>query len=308
VQRFGCYVAIEQPGHGWHWPWPIETMTRLNIANIPSLDSKALMLTADQSLIDLSWSVQYRISDPLQYLFQVRDPEATLREVSESGIRALAGSTQLQALLSGDARARITTEARARIQKELNAYGAGISLTGINLTDVHLPDAVLAAQRDADKAAEDRQRALTDAQTYASDILAKAQSATQRQLADAQVYAAQTEANADAEAQRFTQLLNAYVQAPEVTRNRLYIDTMEGILSRSRKIVVDVKSGTGNLIYLPLDKLAEEMRTGAVPGAPANNAGSAAAGSTAAPAGAAAASAPAAAGAEDDRGRERTER
>jgi len=316
VQRFGRYVVIEQPGHGWHWPWPIETMTRLNISNIPSLDSKALMLTADQSLIDLSWSVQYRISDPLHYLFQVRDPEPTLREVSETEMRALVGSMPLQALLNGDARARITSEARARIQGALNSYGAGVTLTGINLTDEHLPDPVLSAQRDADKAADDRQRALTEAQAYASDILAKAQSTTQRQLADAQIYAAQTVASADVEAERFTQVVDAYAQAPEITRNRLYIDTMEGILSRSRKIVVDVKSGTGNLIYLPLDKLAEEMR--AVPGAPSNNAGGAAAGSAAAgsaavgsataPAGAAAGSANGAAADQDDRGRERTER
>jgi membrane protease subunit HflK len=137
----------------------------------------------------------------------------------------------------------------------------------------------LSTQRDVEKAAEDRQRAIADAQAYANDILPKAQAAAQRQLADAQVYAAQTVANADGEAERFTQLAGAYAQAPEVTRSRLYIDTMQTILSRSRKIVVDAKNGGGNMIYLPLDKLAEAVRAATPSATPVGSttAGSAAA-------------------------------
>ena len=278
VQRFGRYLAIEQPGHGWHWPWPIETMQKLNVANIQGLDSKGLMLTADQSLIEIGWSVQYRINDPVHYLFQLRDPQLTLGQTSETVLRELVAQHDMPALLTGDARGRVTGDARGRIQQAVDAYRAGITVTSVNMTAVQLPDAALSAQRDAEKAVEDRQRAIADAQAFANDILPKAQAAAQRQLAEAQVYAAQTIANADGEADRFAQLAGAYAQAPEATRSRLYIDTMESILSRSRKIVIDVKNGSGNMIYLPLDKLAEAVRA-ATPGAtPANSAPAAAAG------------------------------
>ncbi|MFI4869529.1 MAG: FtsH protease activity modulator HflK [Steroidobacterales bacterium] len=289
VQRFGRYLAIEQPGHGWHWPWPIETMQKLNVASIQGLDSKALMLTADQSLIQIGWSVQYRINDPVQYLFQVRDPQLTLGQTGETLLRELVAQHTLSALLTGDARGQVTTEARGRIQQLVDDYRAGVIVTSVNMTDVQLPDAVVATQRDAEKAEEDRQRAIADAQAFANDILPKAQAAAQRQLADAQVYAAQTVANADGEAERFTQLALTYAQAPEATRSRLYIDTVESILSRSHKIVIDAKSGGGNLIYLPLDKLAEAVRAavpGATPAIAAPAAGAATAGAAGAGAGA----------------------
>ena len=145
VQRFGRYVAIEQPGHGWHWPWPIETVSKMDVANPEGVDSKALMLSSDQSLIDISWSVQYRISDPLHYLFHVREPQASLRQASETVVRELVAANSIATLLDGEARARISTEARERIQKALDGYGAGIDVTAVNLTDLQLPDAVRAA-------------------------------------------------------------------------------------------------------------------------------------------------------------------
>jgi len=335
VLRFGAYVDIEQPGHGWHWPWPIETMQKLNVASIQGLESKALMLTADQSLVDIGWSVQYRISDPVQYLFKLRDPPLTLGQTGETVVRELVAQHDLASLLSGDARTLVTTDARARMQQMLDGYDAGISIASVNMTDVQLPDAILATQRDAEKAVEDRQRAIADAQAFANDIVPKAEAAAQRQLADAQVYAAQTEANADGEAERFTQLAAAYAQAPEATRSRLYIDTMETVLTRSRKIVIDAKNGNGSMIYLPLDKLAEAVRGvttapgaspagapgGAVPGG-ASSAGTAGASAAANPGGsspplsaapAAGASAPSAASGSDrseltDRSRDRVER
>jgi membrane protease subunit HflK len=305
VQRFGRYLAIEQPGHGWHWPWPIETMQKLNVASIQGLDSKALMLTADQSLIEIGWSVQYRINDPVQYLFRLREPQLTLGQTSETALRELVARRELPALLSGDARGLVTGDARVRIQQAVDAYRAGITVTSVNMTNVQLPDAALSAQRDAEKATQDRQRTIADAQAFANDILPKAQAAAQRQLAEAQVYAAQTVANADGEAERFAQLAGAYAQAPEATRSRLYIDTMETILSHSRKIVIDAKNGSGNMIYLPLDKLAEAVRAATPSATPASSA----------PAAAAAPGAGAAAGAvsgdrsdQVERGRERVDR
>jgi modulator of FtsH protease HflK len=236
----------------------------------------------------------------------------------------------MASLLSGDARAQVTADARARIQQMLDGYRAGITITAVNMTDVQLPDAILSTQRDAEKAGEDRQREIADAQAFANDIVPKAQAAAQRQLADAQVYAAQTVANADGEAERFTQLAAAYAQSPEVTRSRLYIDTMETILTRSRKIVIDAKNGNGSMIYLPLDKLAEAVRAvtpgpiigAAVPAAGTAGSGAASAASASASAGAAgtaaagpaAAAAPTSGGASTDRpdpgerGRDRVDR
>ncbi|HEY1726574.1 MAG TPA: FtsH protease activity modulator HflK [Steroidobacteraceae bacterium] len=282
VQRFGRYLGIEQPGHGWHWPWPIETMQKLNVGNIQSIESKGLMLTADQSLIDIGWSIQYHIDDPVQYLFDVREPQLTLAQTGAMMLRQLVARHDLASLLSGEARGQVTDEARTRIQQALDSYRAGVRVTAVNMTDVQLPDAVLSSQRDAEKATEDRQRAIADAQAFADDILPKAQATAQHQLADAQVYAAQTVANAEGDAARFIDQANAYAQAPEVTRNRLYIDTMESVLTRSRKIFIDAKSGNGSMLYLPLDKLAEAVRATAPSSAP-----SAAAPSTAPPGGAA---------------------
>lgn len=265
VQRFGRYLALDPPGYDWHWPWPIETVRKLDVSNIDALDSKALMLANDQSLIDISWSIQYRIADPLKFMFHVRDPQEGLRQSSETVLRELIAGSTPASLLGGDARSRIAAEARARIQKIVDDYGAGVNVAAVNLADVRLPDAVQAAQRDAAKASEDRQHAITDAEANAGDIVAKAQSAAQQRLSEAQVYSAQTRAAADGEAQRFTELAQAYAKAPEVTRSRMYIETMESVLSKAHKIILDTKTGNGNVIYVPLDKLVEAIRNSAPP-------------------------------------------
>jgi len=180
-------------------------MTKLDVTRIEALDSKALMLTDDEGLIDVSWSVQYRIADPLKFLFQVRDPQESLRQASETIMRELVAASSQASLADGEARPRVAATARGRIQQALDTYGAGVNLVGVNLADVRLPDPVQSAQRDAVKAAEDRQHARADAEAYRSDIVPKAQSAAQRQLSDAQGYATQTRAAAEGEAQRFTQ-------------------------------------------------------------------------------------------------------
>jgi modulator of FtsH protease HflK len=239
-------------------------MTKLNVANIEGLDSKAAMLTVEQSLVNISWSVQYRIGDPLQYAFQLRDPETTLRQVSETKVREFVARQPLQSLVNGDARARLSSDVRERIQQALVGYDAGIDITSVTVTDVQLPDPVLAAQREAERASDDRQHAITEAQTYATDAVQKAQSTAQKQLTDAQVYATQTVATAQGDAERFTALVDAVgTQTPQVTRQRLYVDAMQDILSHAHKIFIDAPNGT--LIYLPLDKLAEAIKSGNAP-------------------------------------------
>jgi modulator of FtsH protease HflK len=261
VQSFGRYVATELPGSGWHWPWPIQTLTKRDVERLDSLEARSTVLSSDQGLINLGWSVQYRVADLRQFLFQLHDPVGTARQASETVIRELAAGDTLQSLLSGQAREQLGAQAQGRIQQILDRYAAGMRVSSVSLTDVSLPDPVTAAQRDATHAADDRRRALTDAHTYASSLVLKAQAAAQQQLSDARVYATQTLAQAQADAEHFTQMARAYELSPRVMRDRLYIQTIEGILASSHKIFVDAREGT--TINLPLDKLTEQLRSGA---------------------------------------------
>jgi len=302
IQRFGKFQSMTDTGSGmgWHLPWPVETLSKVNVAGINSIDYQSRMLTSDVNLVNITCAIQYQYTDALKVLFQVRDPEATLREVSESAIREIVGQNTLDAVLAGATRAAVTANTRDLIQKTLDVYGSGIRVVSVNLTEVQVPEAVQSAQRDANKAIEDRERYSKEAQAYANDLVPRARGAAQRQLLDAEAYKQQIVAKAEGDTSRFTQLANAYAAAPEVTRERLYIDAVNTILARSRKVFLDAKTGNGNMIYLPLDKLMEAGQGRNA--APSEITSSAPA--------AAAATAPAAATADngDSRGRERTER
>jgi len=258
IQRFGKFQSIRQEGLGWRWPWPVETITKVNVANINSSEYKSRVLTADVNLVELRFAVQYQFAEPLKVLFQVRDPERTLREVSESAIRETVGRSELNDVLVGATRPQVTKRTKDLIQRTLDAYGTGILVTTVNLTDVQVPDAVVASQRDANKALADQERFVKEAQAYANGILPVAQGKAARVQQEAEAYKAQTVAIAEGQASRFSQLVDAYERSPQVTRERLYLETMETILGRANKIVVDSKPGSGgngNMIYLPLDKL-----------------------------------------------------
>jgi membrane protease subunit HflK len=207
--------------------------------------------------VNINCAIQFQNADPLKLLFKVRDPDVTLQQVSESAIREVIGQNTLEAVLAGASRAAITSNTRDLIQKTLDSYGTGIRVISVNLTEVQVPEAVQAAQRDANKAIEDRERYSKEAQAYSNDLLPRARGTAQRQLLEAEAYKLQAIAKAEGDTSRFSQLAAAYAQAPDVTRNRLYIETMETVLSRSRKVILDAKSGTGNMIYLPLDKMVE---------------------------------------------------
>ena len=257
IQRFGKLVAVKQKGLGWRWPWPIETVTKVNTQNVNSSDYRSRVLTADINLVELHFAVQYRFSDPVKVLFRVRDPAATLKEVSESAIREIVGQSELDDVLVGATRPEVTRRSKELIQRTLDFYNTGITVTSVNLTDVQVPDPVVASQRDANKALADQERFIKEAQAYANGIVPVAQGAAARLQQDAEAYKAKVVALAEGEASRFSQVAAVYAQAPEVTRKRLYLDTMETVLSRARKVVVDGKNGNGNLLYLPLDKLME---------------------------------------------------
>src|ERR1700752_1294979 len=239
VQRFGRLVDIKAPGVGWRWPWPVETPTMVNVASVNSSDFKSRVLTSDVNLVDLHFAVQYQFADPVKKLFRVRDPESTLSEVSESAIREIVGRSTLDELLRGSTRAEITHRTKELIQFVLNAYNAGITVTTVNLEDVQVPDAVVPAQRDANKAQADKERFILEAEAYANSILPVAQGSAARIQQDAQAYRAQVVALAEGQAARFAQLEAAYEQAPEVTRRRLYMDTVENVLARAHKVLID---------------------------------------------------------------------
>jgi len=261
IQRFGRLIHVRGQGWGWRWPSPIETLTKVNVANVNSSDYKERVLTADVNLVELRFAVQYQYTDPVKVLFKVADPEATLRGVSESAFRQIVGQSPLDDVLVGATRPHITQRTKELIQRTLDFYNAGITVTSVNLTDVQVPDAVIPSQRDANKALADQERFVKEAQAYANGVIPVAQGGASRLQQDAAGYHAQVVALAEGQASRFTQLADAYAQAPEVTRKRLYLETIETIFARSHKVLLDAKAGTGNgnLIYLPLDKLLEHV-------------------------------------------------
>jgi modulator of FtsH protease HflK len=255
VTRFGQYTATAEPGLRWHMPWPIEARQIVNVESVEGFSDQTRMLTSDENLVDINIAVQYRRAEPVAYAFNVRDPQSTLSEVSESAIREVVGQSTLDFVLEAG-RQEITAKTRDRIQRTLDSYKTGIEVTTVNLQGVSVPEQVQASQQDAIKAREDKERLALEAQAYSNDILPKAKGSAARQSADAQAYKARIVADADGEAARFTQLLQAYDRAPAVTRQRLYYETMEEVLGNTNKVLVDTK-GTGNMLYLPLDKMLE---------------------------------------------------
>ena len=255
VTRFGKYVATTEPGLRWHLPWPIESRQIINVESVEGFSDQTRMLTSDENLVDINIAVQYRRAEPVAFAFNVRDPEATLGEVSESAIREIVGRSTLDFVLE-EGRQEITAKTRELIQRTLDSYESGMEVTTVNLQGVSVPEQVQTSQRDAIKAREDKERLGLEAQAYANDILPKAKGSAARQMEDSLAYKARIVADAEGEAARFSKLLEAYERAPGVTRQRLYFETLEEVLGNASKVIVSTE-GTGNMIYLPLDKLME---------------------------------------------------
>jgi membrane protease subunit HflK len=259
ILRFGRHVDTTLPGLHWHMPWPIETKQIVNTAAIQSFTEQTRMLTSDENLVEINMEVQYRAANALDYAFNVYQPEETLHEVSESAIREVIGRSKLDSVLESG-RQDIVIRTQELIQRTLDAYKIGLEVTAVNLQDVRVPNEVAPAQADAIKAREDRDRLSLAAQAYANDLIPRARGNAVRQVQDAQAYKSQLVANAEGEADRFLKLLSEYERAPGVTRERLYLQTVETVLKSSRKVILDTEGGGGNLVYLPIDKLLEQGR------------------------------------------------
>ncbi len=262
ITRFGAYTRTTLPGLRWHFPWPIERVELVNVAEIVPFNQETRMLTADENIIVVDLVVQYRKADPVSYLFNVRDPEGTLRDISESAIRQVVGKNKLDfVLLEGRNEVALRTE--ELIQQALDEYKAGVQVTKVNLQDANFPSQVEAAVQDAIKAREDRERLSFEAEAYANDILPKARGEAVRRSEDAEAYRARVVADAQGEASRFEDLLVEYRKAPGVTRQRLYLEAVESVFANASKVVVGEgsKPGASNkLIYLPIDKLIEQRQ------------------------------------------------
>lgn len=256
VLRFGEYSATTMPGLRWHLPWPVEQVNLVNISEISTFSQQTRMLTADENIVFVDLVVQYRRTDPKLYLFNVRDPEGTVSDASESAIREIIGKNTLFFSI-GEGRTEIADATRRLIQQTLDEYGTGIEVTAVNLQDANFPDQVEAAVRDAIRAREDKDRLSLEAQTYANDIIPRARGEAARRREDAEAYKARVVADAEGQASRFEQVLVEYQAAPAVTRERLYIEAIEDVLAVSNKVLLDAKAGN-SLLYLPVDKMLEQ--------------------------------------------------
>ena len=256
VLRFGDHVATQQPGLRWHWPWPIESIVTVNVTENEIWDYSGSMLTRDENIVNIVLTVQYRRTDPEAYLFGLEDPEESLEFVTASAIREVVGKNELDFIIT-DGRAEVAAQTQDLLQRTLDEYGTGIAIFEVNLLDANFPSDVEGAVQDAIQAREDRERFILEADRYSNDLLPRARGQAARQLQDAEAYRARAIANAEGEADRFVQLLREYERAPAVTRERLYIETLQDILSNSTKVLLDTEGGN-NLLYLPLDQLVQQ--------------------------------------------------
>ncbi|MCH9693946.1 MAG: FtsH protease activity modulator HflK [Gammaproteobacteria bacterium] len=275
VQRFGKHVYESEdvqtaaPGLRWHWPFPIETVDVVNVQEVNDYPFSTEMLTADEQYVFIDVVVQYRRTDPVKFSFEVAGPEVTLQDVTESALRGVVGTSTLTELI-GERREQIPERTITELQETLETYGAGLTVTSINLRVVDYPKSVQEAVDDTQKARNDKERYELEAQTYANDIIPRARGAAQRVLQDAEAYRDRLIATAEGDAARFEALLAEYQKAPKVTRDRLYIEAVEDVYGRSSKIILD-SEGSGNLLYLPIDQLLRQA--GSLPANGSNNAG-----------------------------------
>ena len=255
VQRFGAFTETTLPGLRWHLPYPIETVDLVNTTAISNYAYRTEMLTADEQYVFIDMVVQYRRSDPVKYSFEVVDPDMTLQDVTESALREVVGTTTLEELVTAR-RDEIASRTQQVLQDTMDMYGegTGITVTSISLETVNYPAAVQAAVDDAQKARNDSERFILEADEYANDIIPKARGEAARVLEDARAYRDRKIADSEGEAARFESLLTEYLRAPRVTRDRLYIEAVEEVYGKSAKVLMDT-DGSSNLLYLPLDQI-----------------------------------------------------
>jgi len=280
VLRFGQYTETTEPGARWHLPWPIESHEIVNVSSVRTLEvgysgsaknkklSEALMLTDDENIVDLQFAAQYILKDAKDYLFnnQFDDDTEIVKQAAETAMREIVGKSKMDFVLY-EGRAEVAARAKKLMQVILDHYKTGISISQVTLQNVQPPEQVQAAFDDAVKANQDRERLKNEAQAYANDVVPRARGAASRLQQESQGYRQAVIANSEGEASRFSQIESQYKKAPVVTRERMYLDSMQDVMNNTSKVVVDQKGGN-SLLYLPLDKLQQMATQPAAPQAP----------------------------------------
>ncbi|MGZ3237071.1 MAG: FtsH protease activity modulator HflK [Burkholderiaceae bacterium] len=265
VMTFGKYSYSTPAGFNWRWPYPFQSHEIVNVSQVRSVEvgyrtnvknkqpSEALMLTEDENIVDIQFAVQYTLKDAADWLFNNRDQDETVKQVAETSIREVVGKSKMDFVLY-EGRSAVATSVQQSMQKILDHYKSGVEIREVTMQGVQPPEQVQAAFDDAVKAGQDRERQKSEGQAYANDVIPRASGAASRLKQEAEGYRASVIANAEGDASRFKQVLTEYSKAPAVTRDRMYLDTMQQIFSNTTKVMLDAKSGS-NLLYLPLDKL-----------------------------------------------------
>lgn len=271
LQRFGKFTTTTEPGPRWHWPFPIESVTVVNMEQVRRLEvgyrssgegsgsktkvpREALMLTEDENIIDMQVAVQYKLKSAKDYIFNNRDTDKSVMSAAETAIREVVGKSKLDNLLQ-----KGLPDTSARMQTILDSYNTGILITSVSRQKGAAPEQVKEAFDDVNRAGQDYQRQINLGQAYANDVIPKARGNASRLASEAAGYKLKVESEATGNASRFEQILTQYNKAPVVTRQRLYLDAQEQIMSNTTKIIVDQKGGN-SMLYLPLDKLMETSR------------------------------------------------
>ncbi|WP_317205776.1 FtsH protease activity modulator HflK [Janthinobacterium sp.] len=265
VMTFGRYSHSTPAGFNWRWPYPFQTDETVNVSQVRTVEvgyrstvknkqaKESLMLTDDENIIDIQFAVQYTLKDPVAWLFNNRDQEETLRQVAETSIREIVGRSKMDFVLY-EGREKVALDTQQLMQQILDRYAVGAVVTNVTMQAVQPPEQVQTAFDDAVKAGQDRERQKNEGQAYANQVVPVARGNAFRLLQEAEAYRSMVTENAIGNASRFTQVLGEYQKAPGVTRDRMYLETMQQIFSSASKVMIDAKSGS-NLLYLPLDKL-----------------------------------------------------
>ncbi|MFL6563534.1 MAG: FtsH protease activity modulator HflK, partial [Burkholderiales bacterium] len=274
VLTFGRFSQETNPGLRWRVPWPIQSHEIVNLAQVRTLEvgyrnnvrtkvlKESLMLTDDENIVDLQFAVQYLVKDAKDYVFTVRRPDDSAMQIAETAMREVIGKNRMDAILY-ETQVDIANKSRDLMQAIHDRYGTGITISTVTIQNAQPPEQVQAAFDDAVKAGQDRERQKNEGQAYANDVIPRARGTASRLLQEAEGYKQRVIATAEGDASRFRQVLTEYAKAPAVTRERIYIETMQAVLTSTSKIMMDYR-GAGNLLYLPLEKI---MQNAGAPGA-----------------------------------------
>jgi modulator of FtsH protease HflK len=268
VLTFGRYSNETQSGLRWRMPWPIQSHEIVNLQQVRTLEvgyrnnvrtkvlKESLMLTDDENIVDLQFAVQYTVKDARDFVFNVRRPDESAMQIAETAMREIIGKNRMDAILY-ETQVDVANRSRDLMQQMHDIYGTGIQVSTVTVQNAQPPEQVQAAFDDAVKAGQDRERQKNEGQAYANDVIPRARGTAARLAQEADGYRQRVIASADGDASRFRQVLTEYAKAPAVTRERIYIETMQAVLTSTSKIMMDYR-GAGNLLYLPLDKIMQQ--------------------------------------------------